>query len=100
MLEEPRQKRGLVIFDEPEAALSPARQIEFLKLLRRMEASAISQVIIATHSPLLMAYSGADLLNLTKFGLAPARLADLDHFPLMREFLGDPDPFVTTMLEM
>lgn len=98
--EERCQKQGLFIFDEPEAALSPARQIEFLKLLRKMEHSGNAQVIIATHSPLLMAYPGADLLHLTKYGLAPARLADLDHFRLMREFFGDPDGFVATMLEM
>jgi len=55
-VEDRRQRQGVFIFDEPEAALSPARQIEFLKLLRRMESSC--QVIMATHSPLLMAFPG------------------------------------------
>ena len=49
-------RQGLFIFDEPEAALSPSRQIEFLKLLRRIEQSGIVQVIMATHAPMLMAY--------------------------------------------
>ena len=97
--EERCQRQGIFIFDEPEAALSPSRQIEFLKLLRNMERARNSQVIVATHAPLLMAYPGAELLHLTKYGLAPARLADLDHFRLMREFFGDPDAFVETMLE-
>ena len=98
--EERCQRRGIYIFDEPESALSPARQIEFLKLLRRMEQSGAAQVLIATHAPLLMAYPGAELLQLGKYGLAPARLEDLDHFRLMREFFSDPDTFVATMLEM
>ena len=48
--EERCQRQGIFIFDEPESALSPARQMEFLKLMRRMEESTICQVIMATHS--------------------------------------------------
>src|SRR5262249_35408822 len=58
------RRQGIFIFDEPESALSPSRQIEFLKLLRRMDASGICQVIMATHAPILMAYPGARLLRL------------------------------------
>lgn len=97
--EERCQRQGIFIFDEPESALSPARQIEFLKLLRRMEQARNSQVIIATHAPMLMAYPGAELLHLTKYGLAPARLQDIGHFRLMREFLVDPAGFIETMME-
>ena len=66
--EERCHRQGLFIFDEPEAALSPSRQIEFLKLLRRIEQSGIVQVIMATHAPMLMAYPGARLLQLTRAG--------------------------------
>ena len=52
--EERCRKQGIFIFDEPESALSPSRQIEFLKLLRRMDESRICQVIMATHSPMLI----------------------------------------------
>ena len=69
--EERCQRQGIFIFDEPESALSPARQMEFLKLMRRMEESTICQVIMATHSPMLMAYPGARLLRLSKYGLEP-----------------------------
>jgi predicted ATPase len=69
--EERCRRQGILIFDEPESALSPSRQIEFLKLLRRMDESKICQVIMATHSPMLMAYPGARLLQLSKYGLEP-----------------------------
>src|SRR6266581_4772450 len=69
--EERCSRQGIFIFDEPESALSPSRQIEFLKLLRLMERSTICQVIMATHSPVLMAYPNARLLRLSKYGLEP-----------------------------
>jgi predicted ATPase len=92
------QRQGIFIFDEPESALSPSRQIEFLKLLRAMERSGICQVIMATHSPLLMAFPNAALLQLTAAGLAPVRVADTEHYRAMREFWRDPDGFVAAVL--
>jgi predicted ATPase len=92
------QRQGIFIFDEPESALSPSRQIEFLKLLRRMDRSGICQVIMATHSPMLMAYPGARLLRLSKYGLEPVTVEDTDHYRLMREFWSDPKAFIDTML--
>ena len=59
--EERCQRQGIFIFDEPESALSPSRQIEFLKLLQLMDGSGRCQVIMATHSPMLMAYPNATL---------------------------------------
>jgi predicted ATPase len=88
------QRQGIFIFDEPESALSPSRQIEFLKLLRAMERSTICQVIMATHSPLLMAYPGARLLSLTRGGLEPIRVEDTEHYRTLREFCADPAGFV------
>lgn len=97
--EERCQRQGIYIIDEPESALSPARQIEFLKLLRRMEESGVCQVIMATHSPLLMAHGGAALLGLDRSGLRPVTLRETAHFRLMRDFLADPEGFVQTMLD-
>ncbi|KRE15003.1 ATP-binding protein [Bosea sp. Root381] len=97
--EERCQRQGLFIFDEPEAALSPSRQIEFLKLLRRMDRLGHCQVIIATHAPMLMAYPGATLLGLTKYGLDPIRVEETEHFRIMREFWADPELFVETMID-
>jgi predicted ATPase len=92
--EERCQRQGIFIFDEPESALSPARQMEFLKLMRRMEESTICQVIMATHSPMLMAYPGARLLRLSKYGLEPVTVEQTDHYKVMREFCADPAGFV------
>ena len=93
------QKQGIFIFDEPESALSPARQIELLKLLHRMEVSGHCQVIMATHAPMLMAYPNATLLRLTKYGLEPVSLRDTDHYKVMREFCDDPRGFVEAAIE-
>ncbi|MGY3527596.1 AAA family ATPase [Bradyrhizobium sp. USDA 4452] len=97
--EERCQRQGIFIFDEPESALSPARQIEFLKLLRRMDSSGNCQVIMATHAPILMAYPNATLLRLTKYGLEPVNLRDTDHYKVMREFCDDPKGFVEAAIE-
>jgi predicted ATPase len=92
--EERCQRQGIFIFDEPESALSPSRQIEFLKLLRRMDESTICQVVMATHSPMLMAYPNATLLGLSKYGLEPITVEQTDHYKAMREFFDDPKGFV------
>jgi predicted ATPase len=102
------RSQGIFIFDEPESALSPQRQlvllahspqIEFLKLLRRMARSGICQVFMATHSPILMAYPAARLLQLSKCGLEPITVQDTDHYRMMREFCADPATFVDSLLE-
>jgi predicted ATPase len=97
--EERCQRQGIYIFDEPESALSPARQMEFLKLMRRMEQSTICQIVMATHSPMLMAYPGARLVRLTKYGLEPVTVKETDHFRVMREFCYDPKGFVEAVFE-
>lgn len=97
--EERLGRPGLYFFDEPESALSPQRQIEFLKVLRRMQVSQASQVIIATHSPLIMALPDAMLLRMTGRGLSPVSLAETDHFRLYREFCLAPETFLETMMD-
>jgi len=96
--EERCQRQGIFIFDEPESALSPARQMEFLKLMRRMEDSTICQIVMATHSPMLMAYPNARLLRLTKYGLEPVTVEQTDHYKVMREFCDDPAGFVEAVM--
>ena len=92
--EERCQRQGIYIFDEPESALSPARQMEFLKLMRRMDQSGHCQIIMATHSPMLMAYPNARLLRLSKYGLEPVTVEQTDHYKVLREFCADPAGFV------
>jgi len=80
LFEERCQRQGIFIFDEPESALSPSRQMEFLKLMRRMDKSEHCQVIMATHSPMLMAYPNARLLRLSKYALEPVTVEETDHY--------------------
>jgi len=97
--EERCQRQGIYIFDEPESALSPARQMEFLKLMRRMDQSGHCQIIMATHSPMLMAYPDARLLRLSKYGLEPVTVKETDHYKVMREFCADPAGFVEAVVD-
>ncbi|QCK86822.1 ATP-binding protein [Phreatobacter aquaticus] len=97
--EERCRRQGVYIFDEPESALSPSRQMEFMKLMRRMEESNLCQVVIATHSPMLMAYPGAQLLEITKYGVEPTELELIPHYRLMREFFQDPSGFLDAFLD-
>src|SRR4051812_5274636 len=92
-------RQGIFIFDEPESALSPSRQVIFLRLLHRMERRGQCQVLMATHSPLLMAFPGARLLRLSKHGLEPVALEQTDHFRLTREFVSNPAAFIESALD-
>jgi predicted ATPase len=80
---------GLYLLDEPEAPLSPKRQLSFLVLLKEM-ADREGQFIIATHSPILMAYPGAEILNCDSGRLERVEYADLEHVYITRGFLEHP----------
>ncbi len=97
--EERCTRPGLFLFDEPESALSPKRQFDFLKLLNRMEEGRQSQVLIVTHSPIIMAHPGAQLLRMNRYGLEPVALQDTEHFRIMREFTLDPHGVIKAMIE-
>lgn len=99
LFEERCARPGLFLFDEPESALSPLRQFDFLKLLRRMQAAGQAQVIMATHSPILMALPEARLLGMGKYGIDPVELEDTPHFRIQRQFAFDPHGMVRDMLE-
>ena len=88
---------GLYVLDEPEAALSPGRQ---LAMLSRMHALVIagSQFIIATHSPILMAYPGATLYELNQDGIRVVAYQDTEHYRVTRDFLQQPDRFLRHLL--
>lgn len=89
---------GVYIFDEPESALSPLRQLAFLRLLRRMDLSGKAQVILATHSPILMTYPGASLLAVGGRGLAATTMEDTSHYRLLQSFVRSPSRFVDRVL--
>jgi predicted ATPase len=87
---------GLFLLDEPEAALSPQG---CLTLLRRMRELAIdgAQFVIATHSPLLLAYPGATIYELGDHGLRETPYEDTDHYRLTRAFLEAPERFLRSL---
>ncbi|MGZ8281548.1 MAG: AAA family ATPase [Allosphingosinicella sp.] len=91
---------GLFLFDEPESALSPNRQFDFLKILHRMSEEGRTQVILATHSPIIMALPGARLLRLHGEALVPVTLEETDHFRLMSAFTADWRGTVEAMLDL
>ena len=79
---------GLYIFDEPEAALSPSRQMYMLCRMKQL-AEQGSQFIISTHSPIVMSYPGAEIYEITDRGLEPTELEETSHFRLMKRFILD-----------
>ena len=80
---------GLYIFDEPEAALSPGRQLSLLKIIDTLARTQQSQLIIATHSPILMAYPHATIYSLDASGLSPVEYEQTEHYQITRSFLVD-----------
>jgi predicted ATPase len=83
---------GLYILDEPEAALSPQRQLSLLAIMHRL-VNAGSQLIIASHSPILMAYPNALIYHLTSDGIAKIDYEDTEHFRITRDFLANRERF-------
>ncbi|MBJ8343589.1 AAA family ATPase [Antrihabitans sp. YC2-6] len=84
---------GLWILDEPEAALSFQSCLALLAVFNDLVAEG-SQVIMATHSPLLAAFPGADIIELTDSGSEPREWAELDLVRNWRAFLAEPDRYL------
>ncbi len=84
---------GIYFLDEPEAPLSPARQLSFLSLLKAMVAQDV-QVVMATHSPILLAFPDAAIWSFDAAPLARVAYEDLEHVTLTRDFLRDPESYL------
>jgi predicted ATPase len=84
---------GLFLLDEPEAALSPARQLGLLALLRDA-VEAGGQVVMATHSPILLAFPGAAIWSFDEVPMAAVAWDTLDHVRLTRDFLREPEAYL------
>jgi len=81
---------GLYLLDEPEAALSPTRQLAVLSRMRQLIAQD-SQFVLATHSPLLMAYPGALIYQIDASGIYPIAYEDTEHYQISKAFLDNPE---------
>jgi len=89
---------GLYLLDEPEAALSPARQLAMLAQIHEL-VKADSQFIIATHSPILMTYPGAVIYEFTDQEIRQVTYEETEHFQLMKRFINAPELTLRYLLE-
>ncbi|MDD4699507.1 MAG: AAA family ATPase [Oscillospiraceae bacterium] len=89
---------GLYILDEPEAALSPLRQMTLLLEIKRL-AELDSQFIIATHSPILLAYPNAKIYELTDNDIKLTPYQETEHYKLTKQFIENPDLMIKYLLD-
>ena len=94
-----RFEQGLYILDEPEAALSPQRQLAFLRILRQLETPRQAQFLIATHSPIILSYPGARLYSLDGDSIRQVEYQETGHFRVTRDFLNAPERYLKHLFE-
>lgn len=82
------RKDGLYLLDEPEAALSPSRQLAALSAIHQLVQNG-SQFIIATHSPILLSYPNAKILCFDGSGIMEVTYTDTEHYAVTRDFLNN-----------
>lgn len=84
---------GLYLLDEPEAALSPNRQLTFISAVKGMLAEN-AQFVIATHSPIILAFPDAQILQFADGKIREVKYNQLEHVQLTKEFLNNPESFL------
>lgn len=89
---------GLYILDEPEAALSPSRQLSFLARLHDLVLER-SQFIIATHSPIILGYPNAWIYQTSAHGLERVEYEDTEHYQVTRGFLNRRETYLDVLME-
>jgi predicted ATPase len=89
---------GLYLLDEPEAALSPQRQLALLKAIDDLVRHGNSQFIIATHSPIVLAYPGARIYLLGPDGVSTVEYEQTEHYALTRDFLVNRERYLRRLL--
>ena len=89
---------GIYILDEPEAALSPLRLMALIAEINNL-VKQNSQFIIATHSPMLLAFPGAQIYKLSEDGIEPVAYKDTEHYIITRQFLENPEKMLRHLLE-
>jgi predicted ATPase len=89
---------GLYLLDEPEAALSPQRQLSFMAIIHHLVTHG-SQLVMATHSPILMAYPGALIYQLGSDGISRIAYEGTEHYQITRAFLNNRDSFLRKLFE-
>jgi predicted ATPase len=95
-----RFEDGLYLLDEPEAALSPQRQLAFLGILHDLAAAGLAQFIIATHSPILLAFPGAVILSFDGDRIRTVEYRDTEHYKITKDFLDAPERYFKYLFEL
>lgn len=90
---ENRFEQGFYILDEPEAALSPQRQLTFMSIINQLEVPSHAQFIIATHSPILLSYPGAKVISFDDGKIEEIDYKDSSHYQLTKSFLDAPERY-------
>lgn len=86
--------RGVYLLDEPEAALSPAKQLALMYFIQEHLTQFNSQFIIATHSPMLMAFPKATIYEVTEDAMLPVSLEETEHYSITKSFLNNPEVYL------
>ncbi len=88
-----RFEKGIYILDEPEAALSPQRQLSFLLIIHELEKSGKAQFLIATHSPILLSYPNSTIFSLDDDHIKRIDYKETEHYKLTKQFLDSPERY-------
>lgn len=88
-----RFEQGIYILDEPEAALSPQRQLSFLKIIHDLVRPGHAQFLISTHSPIILSYPGAVLYSLDGDAISEIAYRETEHYLVTRDFLNAPERY-------
>ena len=94
-----RFEQGIFILDEPEAALSPQRQLTFLRIIHELASTRQAQFLIATHSPIILSYPSAVLFSLDGGEIREIPYRETSHFLITRDFLNSPERFFKHLFE-
>ncbi len=90
--------KGLYILDEPEAALSPMRLLTLMVEIKKLTDNN-SQFIIATHSPILMAFPNAEILEFSENGIEKVNYQNTEHYTVTKNFLSNPERMLKYLFE-
>jgi predicted ATPase len=88
---------GLYLLDEPENALSPRKQLELLRMLRKFASGSKAQFVIATHSPIILAYPDADIFSFDQIPIKRVSYESTDYFQIYRDFLNNRDKYLGSL---
>lgn len=91
-------RNGLYILDEPEAALSPMRMMRLLCYMQKL-VNDNSQFIISTHSPILMTFPNAEILEITEDGINSVDYKETEHFLITKRFMDAPEKMIASLLD-